>query len=176
MLKLKLQCFGHLMWRTDSFEETLMLGEIEGRRRKGPQEDEMIEWHHRLNGHEFEQAPGVGDGQGSLVCCSPWGRKESDTTEWLNWPMQPWEKSLDLIFFKIRGLGQMTCEVLQSSNRLFFLIFHSQMTVFSTCFLGGHEEVCILSCAVIPVNPSQILKRRPSHTSQNGCHQKVYKQ
>ena len=42
-------------------------------------------WHHRLNGHEFEQAPGVGDGQGSLVCRSPWGRKEWDTTERLNW-------------------------------------------------------------------------------------------
>ena len=56
----------HRMQRADSFEKTLMLGEIEGRRRKGPQEDEMIEWHHRLNGHEFEQAPGVGDGQGSL--------------------------------------------------------------------------------------------------------------
>ena len=42
-------------------------------------------WHHWLNGHEFEQAPGVADGQGSLVCCSPWGCKESDTTEWLNW-------------------------------------------------------------------------------------------
>ena len=41
-------------------------------------EDEMVAWHHRLNGHEFEQAPGVGDGQGNLVCCSPWGRKESD--------------------------------------------------------------------------------------------------
>ena len=48
-------------------------------------EDEMVGWHHRLNGHEFEQAPGVGDGQGSLVCCSPWGCKESDTTERLNW-------------------------------------------------------------------------------------------
>ena len=47
-------------------------------------EDEMVEWNHRLDGHEFEQAPGVGDGQGSLVCCSPWGRKESDTTEQLN--------------------------------------------------------------------------------------------
>ena len=46
-------------------------------------EDEMVGWHHRLNGHEFEQAPGVGDGQGGLVCCSPWGRKESDTTEQL---------------------------------------------------------------------------------------------
>ena len=47
---------------------------------KGLTEDEMVGWHHGLNGHEFEQAPGVGDGQGSLVCCSPWGHKESDTT------------------------------------------------------------------------------------------------
>ena len=45
----------------------------------------MVGWHHQLNGHEFEQAPGVGDGQGGLVCCSPWGRKESDTTERLNY-------------------------------------------------------------------------------------------
>ena len=49
-------------------------------------EDEMVGWHHRLDGHEFEQASGVGDGQGSLACCSPWGHKESNTTEWLNWP------------------------------------------------------------------------------------------
>ena len=46
--------------------------------------DEMIGWHHRLNGHEFEQVPGDDEGQGSLECCSPWGRKESDTTEQLN--------------------------------------------------------------------------------------------
>ena len=52
---------------------------------KGTTEDEMVEWHHWLNSHEFEQAPGDGDGQGNLVCCSPWGHKESDTTEWLNW-------------------------------------------------------------------------------------------
>ena len=51
---------------------------------KGTTEDEMVGWHHRLNGHEFEQALGVGDGQGGLVCCSPWGHKESDTTEQLN--------------------------------------------------------------------------------------------
>ena len=44
-------------------------------------EDQMVGWHHQLDGHEFEQALGVGDGQGSLVCCSPWGQKESDTTE-----------------------------------------------------------------------------------------------
>ena len=47
-------------------------------------EDAMVRWHHRLDGHEFEQAPGVGDGQGSLVCCDSWGWKESDTTERLN--------------------------------------------------------------------------------------------
>ena len=52
---------------------------------KGMTEDEMVGWHHWLNGHEFEQAPGIGDGQGSLACCSPWGHKESDTTERLNW-------------------------------------------------------------------------------------------
>ena len=46
--------------------------------------DEMVGWHHRLNGHEFEQTSGDGEGQGSLVCCSPWGRKESDTTERLS--------------------------------------------------------------------------------------------
>ena len=50
----------------------------------GGEGDEMVGWHHRLNGHEFEQAPGVGDGQGSLACCSPLGRKESDRTERLN--------------------------------------------------------------------------------------------
>ena len=47
-------------------------------------EDDVVGWHHQLDGHEFEQAPGVGDGQGSLVCCSPWGHKESDLTERLN--------------------------------------------------------------------------------------------
>ena len=47
-------------------------------------EDEMIGWHHQLNGHEFEQALGDGEGQGGLACCSPWGHKESDTTEQLN--------------------------------------------------------------------------------------------
>ena len=47
-------------------------------------EDEMVGWYHQINGHEFEQAPGDGDGQGSLVCCSPWGHKELDTTEQLN--------------------------------------------------------------------------------------------
>jgi len=55
---------------------------------KGMTEDEMVGWHHRLNGHEFEQALGVGDGQGSLACFNPWGYKESDMTEQLNWMQQ----------------------------------------------------------------------------------------
>ena len=75
MLKLKLQYFGHLMRRADSLEKTLMLGKIEGERREGMTEDEMVGWHHRLGGHEFEQAPGVGDGQEGLACCSPWGHR-----------------------------------------------------------------------------------------------------
>ena len=86
MLRLKLQYFGHLMWRTDSLEKTLMLGKTEGGRRRGQQEteDEVAGWHHRLDGHGFGWTLGAGDGQGGRACCSPWGRKESDTTEQLN--------------------------------------------------------------------------------------------
>ena len=55
------------------------------RQEKGITEDEMVGWHHQLNGHEFEQTPGDGEGQRSLACCSPWGHKESDMTGWLHW-------------------------------------------------------------------------------------------
>jgi len=84
MLKLKLQYFDHLMQRPDSFEKTLMLRDWR-QEEKGMIEDEMVGWHHQLNEQEFEQALGVGDGQGSLARYSPRGRKELDTTEWLNW-------------------------------------------------------------------------------------------
>ena len=53
-----------------------MLGKIEGSGEKGATEDEMVGWHHQLNGHEFEQAPGDGEGQGSMACYNPWGPKE----------------------------------------------------------------------------------------------------
>ena len=85
MLKLKLQFFGHLVWRTDLLKKDLDAGKDWRQEEKGMTEDEMVGWHHRLDGHEFEQAPGVGDGQGGLACCSPWGCKELDTTERLNW-------------------------------------------------------------------------------------------
>ena len=80
MLKLKLQYFGHLMQRTDSFEKTLAWKDFRWEE-KGTTEDEMVGWHHRLHGREFEQVPEVHDGQGSLALYSPWGRKELDMTE-----------------------------------------------------------------------------------------------
>ena len=89
MLKLKLQYFGYLMQRTDSLEKTLMLGKTEGRRRRGWQ-DEMVGWDHWPDGHGFGWTPGVGDGQGGLACCSPWGHKESDMIKQLNWTELNW--------------------------------------------------------------------------------------
>ena len=71
MLKLQLQYFGHLMQRANSLEKTLMLGNIAGRRRRGGIEDEMVGWHHRLNGHESERPLGDGEEQGGLECCNP---------------------------------------------------------------------------------------------------------
>ena len=79
-LKLKLQYFGHLIQRKDPDA-----GKDWRKEEKGTTEDDMVGWHHQLNGHEFEQALGIGDGQGRWVCCSPWGCKELDMTERLNW-------------------------------------------------------------------------------------------
>ena len=63
-----------------------------GQEEKGTTEDEMAGWHHRVNGREFEWTLGVGDGQGGLACCDSWGRKESDTTEWLKWTELNWSQ------------------------------------------------------------------------------------
>ena len=97
--------FWILIGRTDVEAETAILWPLDGknwltwkdpdagkdgrREEKGTTEDEMVAWHHWLNGHEFEYTLGVGDGQGGLACWSPWGCKESDTTEWLNWTELP---------------------------------------------------------------------------------------
>ena len=80
MLKLKLQYFGHLMRRANSLEKTLRLGEIEGKRRGWQRMRWLDSITNSMDRQEFEQTPGDNEGQGSLVCCSPWGCKESDTT------------------------------------------------------------------------------------------------
>ena len=77
-----------ILWSSDSKSRLIRKDPDAGKdwrqEEKGTTEDKMVGWHQRLNGHEFKQAPGDGEGQGSLVCCSPWGCKESDTTDWLN--------------------------------------------------------------------------------------------
>ena len=87
MLKLTLQYFGHLMGKVDSLEKTLLLGGIGGRRKRERQRVRLLDGITNsmdMSLHEFEQAMGASDEQGSLACCSPWGRKESDMTEQLN--------------------------------------------------------------------------------------------
>ena len=85
MLQLKFQYFGHLMQKTNSLEKILPnTGKDWRQEEKGTTEDEMVGWHHRLNGYEFEETLGDSEEQGSLACHSPWGRKELDTTEWSN--------------------------------------------------------------------------------------------
>ena len=85
MLKLKLQYFGHLMQRADSLEKTLILGKIEGRRRRGQQRMRWLNGITDSMGMSLSKLQELVDGQGGLACFSPWGHKEWDMTEWLNW-------------------------------------------------------------------------------------------
>ena len=87
---------------------------------KGTTENEMVGWHQQLNGHEFEQAPGVDDWHGHLECCSPWGYKESDTTERLHWT--------DSLFQDISGFAG-NFIFLSMKNKLSLFFLHSWMTV-----------------------------------------------
>ena len=109
--------------------ERLKVGE------KGTTEDEMGGWHHWLSGHEFEQALGVGDGQGGLACCSPWGHKESDTTERLNWTELNWSNytsTVGYIFFSLNCL---------------YVFVETQLITFGGCILihciPFHWSICL---------------------------------
>ena len=118
---------GNQLWifigRTDAEAETLWPPDVKNwllrkdpnagkdwrQEEKWSTEDEMVSWHHQLNGHEFEQAPGVGDGQGGLVCCRPWGHKELNTTEQLNWTELNWSSKLDLLIHEVYFQSNLGC-------------------------------------------------------------------
>ena len=105
MLRLKLQYFVHLMQRTDSLEKDPDAGKDWSQEEKGMTEDEMVGWHHRLDGHEFEETLGDGEGQGSLAYCSQWGCKE-DTTERLNWTELIWLRQVLIVTNVIFSFGR----------------------------------------------------------------------
>ena len=95
MLKLKLQYFGHLMQRADFIWKNPDAGKDWRQEEKGTTEDKMVGLYHQLNGQGFEQAPGVGDRQGSLARYNPWGHKVLDMTEQLNWTeLNLWKKRI----------------------------------------------------------------------------------
>ena len=101
-LMLKLKCTALATWcKGLSYLKRPWFWERLRAEEKGTTEDEMVGWHHRLDGHEFEQAPGVGDGQGGLACCSPWDRKELETTERLNWTEPNHTPTYTFFFLKI---------------------------------------------------------------------------
>ena len=100
MLKLKLQSFGHLMQRTGLIWKDPDAGKEWRWEEMGTTDDEMVGWHHWF---KCEEAPGVGDGQGSLACCSPWGRKESDMTEQLNWTELTHKINLTIWIYKMNS-------------------------------------------------------------------------
>ena len=100
------------------------IGKDWGQEEKGATKDEMVGWHHWLNGHEFEQALGDGEGQGGLACCSPWGHKESDTTEWLS------NNNLEEVTFEIDFLLLLLF--------LFLQLVHSMHLFFHFYIIIGH--------------------------------------
>ena len=125
------------------------------RQEKGTAEDEMVQWQHWLDGHEYEQATGISDGQGNLACCSPWGHLESDTTEWLNWT--------DWIYFEFIFVhGVRDCSnfillhvALQFSQHHFLkrLLF----SILSTCFLWCMHEYLNVCAAELSYNLSLLM-------------------
>ena len=118
---------------------------------KGMIEDEMVGWHHQLNGHEFEQAPEVGDGQGSLACCSSWGRKESDKTEQVNWTEHnKSSKQLSISSYNYYPLGMRIFKIyslrnFQICNTVLLTIvtkLHIKHSLFHACMLSIYTRTC----------------------------------
>ena len=121
---------------------------------KGTTEDEMVGWHHWLNGHEFEQAPGDSERQGSLVCCSPWGRKGSDTTEWLKN-----NKSFTVLVFGEKSIKH----IIFSKIRYFFKITNCYL--FNKCLLmfllrGSYHIVTKVRLGFLPLKRHVLMERK----------------
>ena len=137
-----LHYFGHLMQRTNPLEKT-DAGDDWRQEEKGITEDKMVGWHHQLDGHEFEQAPGVGYGQGSLACCSPWGHKESDMTERLNWT------ELMLILATENNVHSRfpskVCwnQLIQDHKKLIMHIFLTPQSVTSQWWVGNNHGIVV---------------------------------
>ena len=113
-LMLKLQYFGHLMRRRDSLEKSPDAGKDWTQEEKGVTEDEMVGWHHWFNRHEFEQAPGDGEGQGSLACCNPWVTKcQTQLSDWTTTLYRPKTKSI-IKYFNISFSLSSPCPMSQT--------------------------------------------------------------
>ena len=150
MLKLKLQYFGHLMWRADSLEKTLIPGKIEGRRRRGQQRMRWLDGSPPQWWCEFEQAPEDGEGQGSLACCSPWGCKELDMTGWLNKLIysQVFSPALLTCFSMTQDLFGQLVQKSSSSSSYYISILHKGKEIKETrdktyCSIGIHYSYSI---------------------------------
>ena len=127
-----------------------------GQEEKGMTEDEMVGWHHRLNGHGFGWTLGVGDGQGGLVCCSSWDRKESDTTERLNWT------ELIVTIFSLWRKGRKNCIyhdpsfLNYSNNSRNCLLANISTTYKGPCFKGAKRNLSLIRCHVYVISCSEM--------------------
>ena len=108
-----------------------------GQEEKGTTEDEMAGWHHQLDGREFQWTPGVGDGQGGLACCNSWGRKELDTTEWLNWTEQ--QGLAHIMLIQLQDLEK--CDRLENSQ--WFKNMNLLSSENSTCEMSYISQVTL---------------------------------
>ena len=125
------------MQRTDSLQKTLMLGKIEGRRKRGWQRMKWLDGITDSMGTESEQVPGVGDGQGGLACCSPWSHKGSDMTKWLNWT-NSFRPSVFKKYLKSskRHSGRLTLPICMWSG-FFGVTLKWKLSKLRTIFYGG---------------------------------------
>ena len=175
-----MQYFGHQMWTADSLEKTLMLGKIEGRR-IGCQRIRRLNGITKCNGHELQQTPGDGKGQEGLVCCSPWGHKESNTTGKLNnnnhFNGRKWRGTKELLSEGERGEWKSWLKTQHSKNKdhgiwsPHFMASRKKVEmVTDVIFLGSkitadgdcsHEiKRCLLLGRKVMTNPDSILKSR----------------